>query len=126
VSIHVIALRPAEPAAEMLVLLARAHRRWCRIDCGLLGVLGVLGLMQLAALGLRHAWLLGPSRLSVTSLCLLAGLGVSTWTARQRRRAFDALVDAHNDAMNAEFLRVTGESCALRGVHRVMRDQEDG
>jgi hypothetical protein len=122
----VIALQSEADPYQLLVPLARAHRRWCVIDYSLMALLGVLGLAQLVAMGLRSAWAMAPGRLHVTSVCLLALFGVSTWTASMRRRAFNALCETHDAILSAEFLRATGENCALRSVLRVLRSKGDG
>jgi hypothetical protein len=121
----VIALQSESDPYQLLVPLARAHRRWCVIDYSLMGVLGVLGLAQIVALALRSTWAARPGQLHVTSVCLLALFGLSTWTASMRRRAFNALTETHDAILSAEFLRATGKSCALRGVLRVLRDKGD-
>jgi hypothetical protein len=122
----VVALQSESDPYQLLVPLARAHRRWCRIDYGLLAVIGALGLAQLVAVAMRSAVGLETGRLHVTSVCLLALFGLSTWTASMRRRAFNALAETHDAILSAEFLRATGENCALRGVLRVLRSKEDG
>jgi hypothetical protein len=122
----VIALQSEADPYQLLVPLARAHRRWCRIDYGLLAVIGALGLAQLVAVAVRSASATGPGRLHVTSVCLLALFGLSTWTASMRRRAFNALTETHDAILSAEFLRATGENCALRSVLRVLRSKGDG
>jgi hypothetical protein len=121
----VIALSSEADPYQLLVPLARAHRRWCVIDYSLMAVVGALGLAQLVAVALRSALTAGPGRLHVSSVCLLALFGVSVWTARMRRLAFNALCETHDAILSAEFLRATGENCALRGVLRVLRDKGD-